>query len=90
MVRASSPASGLLSKPAFEFGSKPEFDAPAAEFNDRAGHVGVAALIQTDAVAVRKTEKVGDTVSINEVFGGNERAHGGESTLVDGSVRPRC
>ena len=29
-------------------------------------------------------------MGIDEVFCVNEGGHGGESTLVDGSVRPRC
>ena len=52
MVRSTSPGCGLVPNPALEVGPKPEFDAPPAELNNWAGHVGVAALIETYAVAV--------------------------------------
>jgi hypothetical protein len=84
---ARSSASSLLCRPALDLRAKPELDSAVAEVNDRTRHVVIPALVETDAVAVRKPERIRDSLSVDQVFRGYEWGHPNKATAVDGSVR---
>ena len=77
----------LLGRPALDLRPQPELDAAIPEIDDRAWHVGVAALVEADAVAMRQSKNFGHRLRIKQVLGGDSGTHRKESTYVDGSVR---
>jgi hypothetical protein len=87
--RARSPVSSLLCRPALDLRAKPKLNSAVAEVNDGTRHVAIPALIETDAVAVRKPERIRDSLRVHQVFRGYERGHPNKATAVDGSVRRR-
>jgi hypothetical protein len=74
--------------PSSDLRAKPELHATVPEVNDGAWHVGVASLIQADAVAMRQPEDVGHAGGVDEVLGVDPWSHALKATSVDGSVRP--
>ena len=88
-LRASSSASSLLGGPALDLRAKPELHAAVAEVNDGTRHIVIPALIETDAVAMRKPERIRDSLRVHQVFRGYEWGHPCKATAVDGSVRRR-
>ena len=86
-LRARSPASSLLRRPALDLRAKPEFDPAVAEIDDGTRHVVIPALVETDAVPVRKPERIRDSLRVHQVFRGYEWRHSNKATAVDGSVR---
>jgi hypothetical protein len=86
-LRACSSASALLRGPGLDLRAKPELDPAVTKVNHGTRHVVIPALIETDAVAVRKPERIRDSLSVHEVFGGYEWGHPHKATAVDGPVR---
>jgi hypothetical protein len=86
-LRARSSASSLLCRPALDLRAKPELDPAVAEIDDGTRHVVISALVKTDAVPVRKPERIRDSLRVHQVFRGYERCHSNKATAVDGSVR---
>ncbi len=80
-------AGSLLCCPGLYLGAKPQLDSAVAEVNDGTRHVVISALVETDAVAVRKPERIRDTLSVDQIFRGYEWGHPNKATAVDGSVR---
>lgn len=70
--------------PDLDVPSGPELATPSSEVDHWAGHVGVTALIERDCVALRETEQLGNTLSINDIVGVNHPSHRDfEPTTVD-------
>jgi len=64
-----------LGRPGFNRPSEPEVRTIGTEVDHRPGHIGVATLVQADAVGLGKTEEAGDFVRVNEVLGAHEWTH---------------
>ena len=86
-LRACSSASSLLCRPALDLGTQPELDSSVAEVDDRAWHIVISTLIQANAVAMRKAERISNSLRVHQVFRGYEWCHPDKATSVDGSVR---
>ena len=53
-----------LRLPALNLGTEPEFRAPIAEIAHRAGHVGIAMLVDAHRVAMGESEHIGHAIRI--------------------------
>jgi hypothetical protein len=74
-LRARSSASSLLRGPALDLRAKPELDSAVAEVDDGTRHIVIPALVETDAVAVGKAERIGDSLRVHQVFRSYEWSH---------------
>jgi hypothetical protein len=76
----------LASGPLLDLRAKPEFHAAFTEIDDRAGHVGVALLVDAHRVVARVAKDLGDAVSVDEVVDDKARSRqsygGGDATTV--------
>lgn len=80
-------ARGSFSGPPLDLRTEPKLDTILPEIEDWAWHVGVAMLIDADAVVVGEPQQLGDLACIDEVLDRNFAAHGVEITSIAGSVR---
>jgi excisionase family DNA binding protein len=87
---ASAPSiGGLAGGPLRDLGAKPEFHPALAEVDHRAGHVGVAVLVDAHSVVACDAEDLGDPVSVNEIVDDNRPRHAFQITSVLGGETPR-
>jgi len=54
---------------------EPELGPTTTEIHDGSGHVHVAVLIDADRVGMGEAEDAGHIMSVDEVFGSNDRRH---------------
>ena len=65
----------LACGPSFDFGSKPELDAPLAEIEHGLRHIVVPLLILKDGVAVSQPEDLGYALRIEQILCRDHRSH---------------
>jgi hypothetical protein len=54
---------------------QPQLNAAAADFNDRARHIGISTLVGVDGIPVTKAQELSHALSVDQVFSPNKGSH---------------